>query len=148
MGEGLQRAIAAARATQKVSRETTSLHPKHPCAKRIRDKDTSWAPTYHACSRPGVVEEGGKWWCRQHSQAGATARDKRRAETQEAWLRRYLCRTPEHAGFADLLALASKMVAYEDERTENTGIIDTLEAWVSFVDQARAALLKCKGGTP
>ena len=49
---------------------------------------------------------------------------------------------------ADLLALAEQMVAYEDKRTENVSALDVLEAWGTFIDQARAAIARAGGGTP
>ena len=70
---------------------------------------------------------------------------RRLREKQEIDDRAY-CRAK--AEDADLLALAEQMVAYEDKRTENVSALDVLEAWGTFIDQARAAIARAGGGTP
>lgn len=47
---------------------------KHKCAEQVSNgmRFSGYSP----CSRRGVVNEDGKWWCRQHAPSAAEARHK------------------------------------------------------------------------
>ena len=57
---------------------------KHDCSERIFS-GARWDMAGHPCSRKGVVERDGKWWCRQHDPVAKKARDEeRRAKNRAA----------------------------------------------------------------
>jgi hypothetical protein len=50
--------------------EAAVTKPKHGCAERIYSSRGGW----HDCSRTGVVQENGRWWCRQHAPSAKQAK--------------------------------------------------------------------------
>lgn len=49
---------------------------KHRCAEHVHD----WGrgAGFHPCVRNGVVQEDGRWWCRQHAPSAVQARKEAR----------------------------------------------------------------------
>ena len=60
---------------------TSSANAKPRCTALVRDRDDSFTPKYytkvHFCTRYGVTYEDGQWRCRQHSNEGTAARERR-----------------------------------------------------------------------
>ena len=48
---------------------------EHPCAGMAMDRSTRF-PQRYQCSRVGIVERDGKWWCKQHDPDAVAARRK------------------------------------------------------------------------
>lgn len=58
---------------------------RHDCAERVYP---SGGFTGHKCSRNGVLEEDGEWWCRQHAPSTKRRKaDERRAKFQDVTAR-------------------------------------------------------------
>lgn len=58
----------------------TEALAKHSCSTRVYSS-ARWDFNGHLCSRNGVVERDGEWYCRQHDPEAEKAREeKRRAE--------------------------------------------------------------------
>ena len=77
--------------------------PKPQCSEpHVYSKRDSWHS--HQCPKSGVVEEGGKRWCKYHAPSAREARlDARSKKLHDDW---YICRKPEHEAFGALLAAA------------------------------------------
>lgn len=58
----------------------------HPCSGEVWRKFSNFR-----CSRPGTLEEGGKWWCKTHAPSLVKARNAaRNAETDRKIERSYI----------------------------------------------------------
>ena len=68
---------------------------KHQCCATVFPRGV-WVASGYACSRKGVIERDGKWYCRQHDPVSKAERDKASMEKwrreqgarSEAWERR------------------------------------------------------------
>ncbi len=57
---------------------------KERCSGRVRNKGT-W-PSFHHCSRYGIVQLEGKWYCNQHDPVAVKKRDDERdAKYEKEW---------------------------------------------------------------
>lgn len=57
---------------------------KHQCCEQIRENTV--CPRYHQCSRAGVIERDGNWYCKQHDPIAVKAKqEQRNADWQAKW---------------------------------------------------------------
>lgn len=84
-------------------RERKKLDPEK-CQKEVWQKNGGWTQPYKQCSRKGVVEEGGKLWCRQHA---PSAEVQRKVVLEEAYQerRREEDRRKDHAVWERVLRM-------------------------------------------
>jgi hypothetical protein len=103
------------------------------------------------CSRAGVIEENGKWWCRQHAPSAVTAkREKRRAEDEY----HARCMELERAvrNLKEKLTAIAELVAEEMQRTGTLDVTDrnatVLTATYDALVAARKALRDAEAAKP